>query len=93
MTAITKITVTTSTEGLGDLPADLYAETCTEMLEAYFEGVSVEVEVSGRYNSTSIEIQPDEPSEDYEEYRAWVDAKEQIGRILQDAFDAACSRA
>lgn len=89
----TKITVTTSTEGLGDLPASLYAETATEMLQHYFESVEVEIEVADRYNSTSIEIEPSEPSEDYAAYKAWVEMKDLVGRILQDAFDAACSRA
>jgi len=93
MNTVTNIKVTTSTEGLGDLPAELYAETCVEMLQGYFENVEVEVEVSDRYSSTQIELSPDEPSDDYEAYKAWAEAKEQIGRILQDAFDAACSRA
>lgn len=89
----TKITVTTSTEGLGDLPANLYAETCTEMLQHYFEGVEVEVEVADRYSSTEIEIEPAYTGDDYDTYKAHQQCEEQVGRILQDAFDAACSRA
>lgn len=92
MMKITRITITTSKDGLGDLPEPIYAETCIEMLQHYFEGAEIDLEVSDRYGSTAIEIEPGEPSDDYEAYMVWVENREQIGRIMQDAFGVACSR-
>ena len=96
---VKKIQVSTSTEGLGDLPAELYAETYEEMLKDYFGDIEVEVEVSDRFNQTEIDAEftlaplKDPEDKNLLELKALDEIQEEAGRILQDAFDAACSRA
>jgi hypothetical protein len=88
---ITKIIVTTSTEGLDGVPADLYAETAEEIVGTFYEGAEVTVEVADRYLDTKIEIEPSE-GDSYEACKAYDETKDQIGRLLNEAFDAACAR-
>lgn len=94
------IKITTSTEGLGGVPADLYATTAEEILEGYYEGATVEVEVADRYLETKMDVSltlatvpADKDDAELAEVKAEDDAREQIGRLLNDAFEAACSRA
>lgn len=95
---ITKITITTSTEGLNGIPADLYAATAEEIISNYFDGAEVEVEVEDRHLSTEIEIDYTETGKRGEDWMEeslgfeWS-TREQVGRLLNNAFDAACSRA
>lgn len=97
MFKVAKIEVTTSPDGLGDLPESLYVETAIEMIQNAYPGVEVEV-VLREVFQTRIELEIEETGpreEDWMEERLGFECSEteDIGRILQEAFDAACSRA
>ena len=94
MSEIKTITITTSTEGLGDLPEELYTETCEAMLKNHFPGAEIDFEASCRYMSTKIDVSMDGLElASVEELMAHDKVTEEVGSILQDAFHAACSAA
>lgn len=92
---VEKIEINTSTEGLGGLPPEVYAETAEEMLRDYFEGAEIDLTVDDRYHSTEIfsefEVEESPSGEGLALLMANDEIKEIVGQILQEAFDTACA--